>query len=63
MPHSRGAFLFESKGEKTMPYIHFSDQEKQAANEADLVSYLHSVGESTEQHGRDHGWVHSGRSM
>ena len=39
-----------------MPYIHFSEQEKQAANEADLVSYLHLVGESTEQHGREHWW-------
>ena len=37
-----------------MPYIHFSEQEKQMANEADIVSYLHSIGESTERHGREH---------
>ena len=30
-----------------MPYIHFSEQEKQMANEADIVSYLHSIGESS----------------
>ena len=39
-----------------MPYIHFSEQEKQMANEADIVSYLHSIGESTERHGREHWW-------
>ena len=39
-----------------MPYIHFSEQEKQMANEADIVSYLHSVGESTERHGQEHWW-------
>ena len=39
-----------------MPYIHFSEQEKRMANEADIVSYLHSIGESTERHGREHWW-------
>ena len=39
-----------------MPYIHFSEQEKQMANEADIVSYLHSIGEPTERHGREHWW-------
>ena len=39
-----------------MPYIHFSEQEKQAANEANLVSYLKSVGESAERHGNEYWW-------
>ena len=39
-----------------MPYIHFSEQEKQMANEADIVSYLHSIGERTEKHGSEHWW-------
>ncbi|MBQ3014042.1 MAG: DUF3991 and TOPRIM domain-containing protein [Clostridia bacterium] len=39
-----------------MPYIHFSEQEKQMANEADIVSYLHSIGESTERHGCEYWW-------
>ena len=39
-----------------MPYIHFSEQEKQAANEADIASYLKSIGEPIERHGREYWW-------
>lgn len=39
-----------------MPYIHFSEQEKQAANEANIVSYLRTVGEAVEKHGNEYWW-------
>ena len=39
-----------------MPYIHFSEQEKQAANEANVVSYLRTVGEAVEKHGNEYWW-------
>ena len=39
-----------------MPYIHFSEQEKQMANDTDIVSYLKSIGEPTERHGNEHWW-------
>ena len=39
-----------------MPYIHFSEQEKQAASEADIASYLKSIGEPIERHGREYWW-------
>ncbi len=39
-----------------MPYIHFSEQEKQMANETDIVSYLKSIGESVERHGSEYWW-------
>ena len=39
-----------------MPYIHFTEQEKQQANEADIVTYLNSIGETAERHGREYWW-------
>ena len=39
-----------------MPYIHFSEQDKQMANDTDIVSYLKSIGESTERHGNEYWW-------
>lgn len=39
-----------------MPYIHFSEQEKKDANEANIVSYLRTVGESVEKHGNEYWW-------
>ena len=39
-----------------MPYIHFTEQEKQQANETDIVTYLNSIGEITERHGREYWW-------
>ena len=37
-----------------MPYIHFSEQEKKDANEANIVSYLRTVGEAVEKHGNEY---------
>lgn len=39
-----------------MPYIHFSEQEKKDANEANIVSYLRTVGETVEKHGNEYWW-------
>ena len=39
-----------------MPYIHFSEQDKQMANDTDIVSYLKSIGEPTERHGNEYWW-------
>ena len=39
-----------------MPYIHFSEQDKQTANSADIVSYLQAHGETVRKAGREHIW-------
>lgn len=39
-----------------MSYIHLSEQDKQAANNADIVSYLLSHGETVRKTGREHTW-------
>ena len=39
-----------------MPYIKFTDQEKETANASSIVDYLRSHGESVERVGREHVW-------
>ncbi len=39
-----------------MPYIPFSEQDKQTANGADIVSYLQAHGETVKKSGREHLW-------
>ena len=39
-----------------MPYIKFTDQEKETANASSIVDYLRSHGESVERVGREHEW-------
>lgn len=39
-----------------MPYIHFSEQDKQTANNADITSYLQTRGETVKKTGREYLW-------
>ena len=39
-----------------MPFIRFTDQEKESANSANIVDYLRSHGESVERVGREYVW-------
>ena len=39
-----------------MPFIHFSEQEKAAANTADIVSFLKSKGEEVKRIGHEYAW-------
>ena len=39
-----------------MPYIHFSEQDKQTANNADIASYLQTRGEAVKRSGREYVW-------
>ena len=39
-----------------MPYIPFSERDKQTANNADIVSYLQTHGETVKKSGREHTW-------
>ena len=43
-----------------MPYIHFTEQEKQQANQADISSYLTSHGETVKKCGSEHSWESPG---
>ena len=40
-----------------MPYIHFTDEQKQRANSVDLVDFLHSQGEEITRSGHDYRWA------
>lgn len=39
-----------------MPYINFTEQEKESANTSSIVEYLRSHGETVERAGREHVW-------
>ena len=39
-----------------MPYIHFTEQEKESANSASIVDYLNANGESVKRVGREYVW-------
>jgi len=41
----------------TIPYIHFTDEQKQRANSVDLVDFLRSQGEEVTRSGHDFRWA------
>lgn len=47
----------------TLPYIHFTEQEKQDAYNADLVSFLQSRGEKVKRSGSEYEWKHCGAKI
>jgi len=50
----RGDFL---KGEDTVPYIHFTDEQKERANSVDLPDFLEWQGEKLEKSGGEWRWT------
>ena len=54
-------FLFQKEGDK-MPYIPFTDEQKEQANSTDLVSFLQMKGETLKCVGREYQLIYSDES-